>query len=300
MEQGIVYPPPLPNPVFKLTREDWSELESRSSTRISPATRRFITYHCNYYIISICRFRENNDRARATRKIMKKFSAAMEFVEFLDDVRRVNGPLQVPTHLDEKFAKGFLLINHFTTSYMAEADSILDEEYAALCGLPCAQYPLRTARRAFRSHVDFQEVCQTIKDALVNLNEHLNSVSQKFSVSEQFHGDPFIDELTIRLWVSFGRSGGSHKYTEECFAFIGFIYEKMVTYYFSYFRKSVYASIYRFDADAVSNRLKRATTNLSQQRIEALDNIELFEMSETRGPENIQAGRFRLSLIGLD
>lgn len=35
MEQGIAYPPPLPSPVFKLTSEDWADLEGRSSTHIA-------------------------------------------------------------------------------------------------------------------------------------------------------------------------------------------------------------------------------------------------------------------------
>lgn len=300
MEQGIAYPPPLPSPVFKLTSEDWADLEGCSSTHISPATRRFITYHCNYYIISICRFRENNDRARALRDIIKKFNAAMEFVGFLDEVRDANENSQAPIYLDEKTTQALHLINHFTTLYAIEADSILDEEYAALCGFPSSDYHLRTARRAFRKHVNFHEVCQTLRDALSNLNNHLNVIAQATNVSEHFHGDPFIDELTMRLWIAFKKSGGSHKYSKECFDFIGFIFKKMVNYYFFYFRKSVYASIYRFTPDAVSNRLKRATTNLSPESVEALDNIELFETLDARGPQNPQSILFRVKLLELN
>jgi hypothetical protein len=51
--------------------------------------------------------------------------------------------------------------------------------------------------------------------------------------------------------------------------------------------------------DLSSNRLKRATTNMSPDEIKALDNISLFANLSAYGPESVPVGLFRMGLLEL-
>lgn len=305
MMEDTVYPPPIFKPIFKLAANDWDSIQDELSINIDIPTKLFIIYYCNNYIIRICKFYENNNKARALSRAIKKFNLAEPLISLLGEMFRLrqNGNDRATPSTDEGIQNGIRFIRNFTMSYSIEADSILKDKDAAEYGLPPDGYEARTARRAYRDYVNFDEEFLHVKSYLDSIRRHIEEKSKEIGVWIGFHGDPYIDELTIIMWISFKKSGGIGKYTENSVRFIDFIFGKMREYCFCYFNPNVSASIstatYSSQADAVKNRLKRATTNLAPDVIEALDNVSLFASHPVTGPENLSAGLFRVSLIEL-
>ena len=67
----ISYPQPMPDPIFTITKDEWSNIESDTSAKILVETRRFIICYCNLYIYEICKFYVHRNNINAMRELLR-------------------------------------------------------------------------------------------------------------------------------------------------------------------------------------------------------------------------------------
>lgn len=293
------YPAPMPPPLFRLTEDDWDFIEKECSIKLDRHIKSFVIYYCNMYIYGICEFRGNNNNAREVNKLKNNFLQCEEFITLFKEVchlRRDVIPLNEPK--DEAGQKAFRIV-HTAIDRIPGADSILIEEYAEAHGLSPQSYPARTAQRVFGDYPKFEENFWSIKNAFEELHVFFVNKLKNTHISKLFHGDPCVDNMTLRLWISFNKAGGKGKYSKKSITYISFMYKKMIEYYFYCFDKKVYAQIICPNEESVKNRIKHATTNTGKEKIKLLDTVFAFIPPEYGVPLGLRGAIFHSSLIGL-
>lgn len=293
------YPPPLPPPLFTLTTDDWESIEKECSIKFEKHVKNFVIYYCNMYIYDICKFHGNNNNAREIKKLTNNFSQCEEFITLLEEVCHLRRDIIHPNEpKDEADRKAFRIV-HNAIARIPGADSILIEEHAEAHGLSSQSYPARTIQRIFGDYPKFEENFWAIKSAFKELEDFFIQKLDDIHISELFHGDPYVDNMTLRLWISFKKAGGKGKYSKKSIRYISFIYKKMIEYYFYCFDRKAYIHILCPNDESVKNRLKHATTKIGKEKIRDLDTVYNFILPTDGKPLELNGSWFHSSLIGL-
>jgi hypothetical protein len=296
-----VFPAPITNPIFKLSTDEWETAQEMFHLKIDGGVRLFVIFYCNEYIKNICRFYALNNKIRSIRRVIREIDKVGGLIDVLDVVvasRR--GDLQ---NLDcatadakiSQFSQDFeLFCGVKVGGLINRVEHQNKDRISRECVAEAIEEP-------YRVYYGLERDVQCIKDSLSNMRFFLEKYINEGCESIRYQGDPYIDVLTIRLWLSFIRSGGIGKYSDDAYAYIAFFYRKMIDSVFHILDRNIYSSI-RISEDGsnqnlvVMNRLKRATEHLSSEDICALDNIRLFSYPESVDAMSYQDALFILSL----
>jgi len=305
------YPTPLPDPALKITGEYWSRLEVETSTKIDIGTRRYIAYYCNLYMYQICSFHERRSLLLISRQILRSAKSAQEFCRI---IKQASSLRSGDSH--EDFTDDYLdrdanrTLEIFSKSYNFDIRSLLRRNtHTTDDKFETQQFP-RVGLRLWHSVTNFDEMA-------IHANEIIDTLASVAQISVQdlddgirTHGDPFIDELTLRIVIACNRSGIETKYTHDSLNFVRSIFSQMIEKFFNHLDASVYASILGATDDEIGddgsprgnkvafNRIKRATTNVNPAKLHDLDNIDIFGSSDLCVDDPLYK-LFRLSLIRL-